>query len=213
MRNIERAFNHVRNELCELGLLDDGIYLDQIDLVVSPLPRILAGGAMGFVFDGQFPPPARLLPRLVVNGGMRLARMVGFAEGTIYIPAYMEKQTTKLRGVIRHEFAHAWAWLDGKFIRGSWFREAFGRPYFSRMPHKPEPEDFRRSPYYATHPTAYGVTHPCEDFAETFEIFVRDRHNLDRHKPRPGFYRKLKAVEKAVRTKADGLKSQPHRTD
>jgi hypothetical protein len=191
MRRIENAFNHVRGELHELGLLDEGKYLDRIDLVVSPLPRFLAGGAMGFVFD---------------EGAHFLARLVGFAEGTIYIPAYMEQQSSKLRGVIRHEFAHAWAWLDGRFIRGSWFREAFGRPYFSRRPRQPEPENFRRSQSYATHATAYAMTHPCEDFAETLEIFVRDRDNLDRHQGRPGFHRKLKAVEHAVRQKARSLR-------
>jgi hypothetical protein len=191
MRNIEGAFNKVREELWELGLLADGRYLDRIDLVISPIPRFLAGGAQGFFYDQGVP---------------LLNRLVGFCEGTIYIPRSMEKHPRLLRGVIRHEFAHAWAWMDKRFIRGGWFREAFGRPYFSEHATKRKVEDFTRSPHFTNYATEYALSRPREDFAETFELFVKHRRSLDRFKARPGFFAKLMAVERAVRGKAKVLR-------
>lgn len=192
MENIAYAFNKVRDELEELGLLDDGRYLDRIDLVVSPLPKFLLGGAAGFVYDEGVP---------------FFHRLVGFAEGCIFIPRSMDKQPRMLRSIIRHEFAHAWAWLDKPFIRGAWFRQTFGRPYFAEHRQPEQVADFRRSPHYLTHATDYALTRPREDFAETFELFVKHRRNLGRFRTRPGLFRKLRAVEKAVRGKAREIRS------
>ncbi|TFH66744.1 MAG: hypothetical protein E4G90_01935 [Gemmatimonadales bacterium] len=38
MPEVNRAFGKVREELAEVGLLDEGVYLDQIGLCVSPIP-------------------------------------------------------------------------------------------------------------------------------------------------------------------------------
>ncbi|MDD2600319.1 MAG: hypothetical protein PHO37_14020 [Kiritimatiellae bacterium] len=65
----EAAFNQVRNELCELGLLAAGDYLDEIELVISALPSLW--GEAGYVFDQRVP---------------FLARMVGYEPGNIYLP-------------------------------------------------------------------------------------------------------------------------------
>jgi hypothetical protein len=46
---------------------------------------------------------------------------------------------------------------------------------------------------------------PKEDFAETFEIFVKHRRSLDRFKARPRFLAKLLAVEKAAKGKTKDL--------
>jgi hypothetical protein len=192
MGNIQRAFNKVREDLWELGLLADGRYLDRVDLVISPLPIFLAGGAGGFVFDQGVP---------------LLSRLVGFGEGTIYIPRAMEKRPQLLRGVIRHEFAHAWAWLDKRFIRGAWFRAAFGRPYFSEHATPEEVDDFKASPHFATHASDYALTRPREDFAETFELFIKHRKSLAKFRSRPGLFRKLQAVEAAVKRKNRELKA------
>ena len=40
MDRVNRSFQKVRNELCEVGLLDDGVYLDCIDLEVALLPSL-----------------------------------------------------------------------------------------------------------------------------------------------------------------------------
>lgn len=192
MKTIERAYNDVRNELWELGILADGLYLDQIRLAVSPLPRCLCGGAVGFIFD---------------QGVSFLHRLAGFREGTIYIPRYVGRHPKVIRDIIRHEFAHGWAWLDGKFIRGRWFKEAFGKPYFSEHKHVEHPADFRRSEEYNTHATDYALTRPREDFAETFALFVKQRGNLVKFRNRPGLYAKLRAVETAVTSKAKTLRT------
>jgi len=47
MPEVDRAFNKVRNELCEIGLLADGVYLDQIELQVAWLP---SWGETGYVY-------------------------------------------------------------------------------------------------------------------------------------------------------------------
>jgi len=34
-----------------------------------------------------------------------------------------------LLDIIRHEFGHAWAWLDRDFVDGEWFSKVFGGSY------------------------------------------------------------------------------------
>ena len=155
---LSRAFNVVRDELREVGLLDDGVYLDQIELVRSPLPSIWT---MGYCF----------------HNGVTWLRLVGYQPGTIYIPinAPVERSSGyTLADVIRHEFGHAWAWLDRKRIDGV-----------------PAPEEDFVS--------EYAMTRPAEDFADTFMTYLRHRRNLSRFKNQPGLYRKLRAIEVLVR--------------
>ncbi len=171
---LSRAFNVVRDELREVGLLDDGVYLDQIELVRSPLPSIWT---MGYCF----------------HNGVTWLRLVGYQPGTIYIPinAPVERSSGyTLADVIRHEFGHAWAWLDRKRIDGPWFKRAFGERYgFPDGVPAPE-EDFV---------SEYAMTRPAEDFADTFMTYLRHRRNLSRFKNQPGLYRKLRAIEVLVR--------------
>ena len=44
MTVVERAFNLVRDELLEVGLLEDGVYLDRIELCVAYLPSLKTAG-------------------------------------------------------------------------------------------------------------------------------------------------------------------------
>jgi len=209
-RKAEDAFNHVRNELCELGLLADGEYLDEIELAITVLPSLW--GEAGYVFDESVP---------------LIARAVGYEPGVIYLPRniphslYLPGGT--LVDVVRHEFAHAWAWLDRDFIDSDWFTKAFGGFYsdthyfesgvyrlFSEMRHP-----ITGTPIWGWHFENYGFKKSFfsdyamkavyEDFAETFMCFLRYRRSLARFKNRPGLYRKLKAVENAVRAKAREL--------
>ncbi len=203
------AFNKVRNELCELGLLADGEYLDEIGLVISAIPSL---GEAGYVYDRGVPLHKRLM---------------GYQPGIIYLPRnvphtlYAPGET--LVDVVRHEFGHAWAWLDREYIEGEWFARAFGNSYF-------EMNRFENSVYQLLntmqHPitgtpvwgwhfehygfakdffSPYAMKAVYEDFAETFMCFLRYRRSLQRFKNRPGLYRKLKAVESAVHKKAKTL--------
>jgi len=186
---IERAFNKVRDELQSLGLIYEGVYLDKVELVVSPLP-IWAVGAYGFVYDEGVP---------------FLGRLVGFEEGKIYIPGVMENEPDILTDVIRHEFAHAWACLDKKFMRGRWFKEAFGKPYFSEWRAVEGVSEFEFSSEYLDYASDYALTRPAEDFAETFQLYLKHRNNLKRFNRRPGLRRKLRALHNAIGTKAAEL--------
>ena len=46
----------------------------------------------------------------------------------------------------------------------------------------------------------YATTLSREDFAETFMTYLKYRNSLERFKSRTGVYRKLLAVERAVKT-------------
>ena len=201
MPKVDEAWHKVRLELQEVGLLynageeGDG-YLDQIELVVSPLPSF---GSAGFIYD---------------VGVNRIQKLVGIEEGVIYLPAdtpqvgYMPGYT--LADVIRHEYAHAWYWLEPKFVDAAWFREAFGGSYLGKQ--RPidawrdsSGEDLDGAPamwdreFRKEFVSDYAATRFCEDFAETFMYFLRYRRSLNRFRNRPGVYRKLKSIESIVR--------------
>jgi hypothetical protein len=175
---LDAAFHVVRCELAELGLLDEGRYLDRIDCQFTALPSIES--TLGFVYD---------------DGVSWLERLVRFRGGVIYIP-FNAPVTPRvlggtLRDTIRHEFAHAWAWLDGPFVRRAWFRETFGATYHGDWAAAPDydPDHFA---------SAYACTAPKEDFAETFMLLLRHRRSLDRFAGRRGLHRKLRRLERAV---------------
>jgi hypothetical protein len=174
---LDAAFHVVRCELAELGLLDGGRYLDRIDCERTALPSI---ETLGFVYD---------------DGVSWLERLVRFQGGVIYIP-FNAPVTPRvlggtLRDTIRHEFAHAWAWLDRPFVRRAWFRETFGATYHGDWAAKPEFDPNRFA-------SAYACEAPKEDFAETFMLLLRHRRGLDRFASRPGLHRKLRRLERAV---------------
>ena len=217
MPKVNRSFNKVREELEEVGLLyepddeDDGGYLDQIELYVTYFAS--EGQTQGFVFDEKV---------------SLLDYLKGYETGAIYLPAdlinddYLPGKT--LTDVIRHEFAHAWYWLEPSFVNDAWFHKAFGESYDDMSQDAPLrlwEDKLNRSRKYQQQKkrccnhkqldalrarelnqefvSKYAYSYFCEDFAETFMYYLRYRNSLDRFKNRKGVYRKLKAVEKAVR--------------
>lgn len=209
MPEVNKAFNKVRNELCEVGLLADGIYLDQIELAVAKLP---SRGESGYVFER-----VSFIPRLL-----------GFKEGVIYLPSDLPSEAYvpggTLPDTIRHEFGHAWHWLEPEFFEREWFRGAFHSEYddpdntpfvlwqdklvrnrkfqadFDKLRSARTQDRFFAKHLLGDFVSAYATERPCEDFAETFMTFLRYRNSLDRFRTRPGVYRKLKAVGKAAKT-------------
>jgi hypothetical protein len=205
---VNRSFQQVRNELCEIGLLDEGIYLDQVELCVAALPST---GEAGYVFE-----KLSFLPWLA-----------GYQEGVIYLPRDLPSEDYvpggTLTDTIRHEFAHAWHWLEPEFFEQEWFYEAFRGGYeedystayqewsdrfsasrkvqegFERLRTESTRERFLEKQLLLDFASDYAKTRPCEDFAETFMMFLRYRNSLNRFRNRPGLYRKLRAVQKAVR--------------
>ncbi len=215
--NFDRAFQTVRNELAEVGLLDDGLYLDHVELHISDYP---SKGEQGYVFD-------------CVGWWARY----GFKPGVIYVPRdapclpYVPGMT--LTDTIRHEFAHAWRTFDPRFFREGWFEPVFGATYTTESP-KPlrdwhrslhrsrryqsdlrrcRTESGRKRLYRAYYRqefiTDYASQNACEDFAETFMFFLKYRNSMDRFEDRSNVMRKLRAVERIVARAARRIAEPP----
>lgn len=208
MANVDRAYNHVRQELAEIGLLADGVYLDVVELVVSGEK---SEGERGYVFEqvGHY-------------------AKWGYEPGVIYLPRDLPHQPRKpgmtLCDTIRHEYAHAWFFHDPSFFRHDWFPRIFGASYSNcnptpynrwrhRLKRKPEyiagkarcRSERGRLRYFYRYLlnefiTDYATTNASEDFAETFMFYLKYRKSLERFRGRSGVYRKLRGVERAVLT-------------
>lgn len=178
MADIQRAFHRARSDLADVGLLREGKYLDTIECYRAWMPSLF--GEMGYVYD---------------RGVDYFSRLAGFDEGAIYIapnaPVERRAHGYTLLDVMRHEFGHAWAWLDPEFLEQDWFEAAFGSPYGDERRKRPS---YTRDDFV----TEYATTSPAEDFADTFMFFLKYRRSLQRFKTRPGAYRKILAVARAV---------------
>lgn len=209
MVNVDRAYNKVRNELAEVGLLADGMYLDSVELCVSNEKS--GNGEWGYVFE-------------------RLGHYAerGYRAGVIYLPRdlphlrYAPGWT--LTDTIRHEYAHAWFYLDSGFFRNEWFVRTFGASYSNPepIPYQQWQRKAKRNPNYDSESrqcntrgkidkdqlaymlqhfiSEYATTNASEDFAETFMFYLKYRRSLHRFARRPIVYQKLRMVENAVAT-------------
>jgi hypothetical protein len=102
----------------------------------------------------------------------------GWYSGNIYIPAisganlsdYFARQHTRLKDVLRHEWAHAFAEAEPKKINSKKFESVFLGRY----------ESMERVSHYnpARHLTPYASASACEDFAETFHFYLRHKGKL-----------------------------------
>lgn len=220
MRNVESAYNQVRSELAEVGLLADGLYLDCIELCISDYP---CTDELGYLFED-------------VGSWGRL----GFKPGVIYIPSDLSAHTRKsghsILDTIRHEYAHAWSYVDPRFFRDEWFVSTFGATYSNSNP-KPYRQWRRQALRSRRYRSAirrcrtetgrsrlwnetlnqqfiseYAATSACEDFAETFMFYLKYRNSLERFESRPAVYKKIRSVERAVQRAARQLRwgQQPH---
>jgi len=207
MVNVDRAYNKVRNELAEVGLLADGVYLDSVELCVSDEKS--GDGEWGYVFE---------------RVGHYADR--GYRPGVIYLPRDLPHLPYSpgwtLTDTIRHEYAHAWFYLDPGFFRQEWFVKTFGAAYSNPdpLPYQQWQRKAKRNPGFdcsrtgkrLESPTAlgqhhtmlqhfiseYATTNASEDFAETFMFFLKYRRSLKRFAKRPTVYQKLSMVQQAV---------------
>lgn len=208
MSNVDRAYNQVRNELAEVGLLADGVYLDAVELCISHEKS--GDGEVGYVFE---------------RVGHYAER--GYEPGVIYLPRDLPHKRYKpgftLTDTIRHEYAHAWWYLDPGFFRQDWFVRTFGAAYANcePVPYQSWQKQMKKDPalrhvaalqdhdheaherHFNKHllmhfVSEYATTNASEDFAETFMYFLKYRRSLSRFQNRPGVYRKIRMVERAV---------------
>ncbi len=216
MTDVDRAYNFVRKELTEVGLLAEGKYLDQIELWISDRP---SEGESAYIFEAPGPWVSK-----------------GYKPGVIYLPSDTPNVPNipglTLIDVIRHEFAHAWYYIDPKFFREDWFVRTFGAQYkncnpralqawkrqlqansefqakYARCRSEESRKKLYRKELYKSFVSGYASNCACEDFAETFMFFLKYRNSLDRFADmRPGVYRKLQSVERAVSKTARRLRS------
>lgn len=207
---VNRSYKKVRNELSEVGLLAEGVYLDSIELEVALLPNF---GEAGYVFEKT----------------ALISRLFGYREGVIYLPGDIPDLNTYVPGgtlinTIRHEYAHAWHWMEPDFFERPWYEKAFSIPYddICNTPfegwteRKMTNRNFCKSlkncrtdnqqvrfiskEFKNDFVSEYASTLSREDFAETFMTYLKYRKSLGRFKSRPGVYKKLLAVERAVKT-------------
>ena len=214
MPKVNRAWAQVRGELCEVGLLDDGVFLDCIELEVEAIAS--SNGFVGVFFED--PGTAR--------------QLVGYRPGVIYLPCDLPKRPFNpggtLADIIRHEYAHAWRWLNPDLFREPWFAETFGAEYDDKSPSpflrwldifSQEPALVRawgqqRMAQYVFETkagkrelardfaTPYAVVNASEDFADTFMLYLRKHESPDAYASRPGVHRKVLAIEAAVKKQA-----------
>lgn len=207
MSNVDRAYNQVRNELAEVGLLADGVYLDAVELCISHEKS--GDGEVGYVFErvGHFAER-------------------GYKPGVIYLPRDLPHKRYKpgftLTDTIRHEYAHAWFYLDPGFFRQDWFVSTFGAAYANcaPLPYQSWQKQMKKDPEFKARAeqspdkesverhfnsqllkhfvSEYATTNASEDFAETFMFFLKYRKSLNRFARREGVYRKIRMVERAV---------------
>jgi len=147
---IEKAFNKIRRELENFGLLYKDSRLDEVDCYPDGIPSALVG-VMGFY---DFEDMNIHIPPLYPAG---------------LFPWWFENR--ELLDVLRHEFGHALADRYKRFFRGGIFKTAFGASYG-------EKNVFDGGVWTDGYVTAYASTMTREDFAETFMLYMKHRGKL-----------------------------------
>ena len=148
-RELDAAVLKVQGELTRLGLWNEGSRLHRADVIWCAFP--------------QWPPKAL---GFFIHSSPKILAAIGYRPGHLYIPALVLGRRNVL-DVVRHEYAHALAHYYPLLIqRSRAFTAAFGGRYSSGtpLPGSERAQDFV---------SAYAATEPCEDFAETFMVYLR----------------------------------------
>jgi hypothetical protein len=143
-----------------------GLYTAAMDRV--PVRLTLAGSAYGWcLHDGsRIDIPALSLARLgELFGRPRVA----------------------LADVVRHELAHALAFLHPELVAGRRFAQVFGGHHDDEWDAPPR---YRRAHFVSE----YATSSPCEDFAETVMVYTRHRGRVRSYARRPGVHRAFEYV-------------------
>ncbi len=148
-RELNVAVLKVQDELFRIGLWNEDSRLPRAEIYWCALP--------------QWPPKALAF---FIHSSPKILAPLGYRPGHLYIPALVLGRRNVL-DVVRHEYAHALAHYYPALIqRARAFTAAFGGRYSSG---DPVPGAEREQDFIS----AYAATEPCEDFAETFMVFLR----------------------------------------
>ena len=175
---VTEAYNTVRDELIDLGLLWKDSKLDRVDCFYEPIAPVCAlRGWMGYYdySDKNIHFPSVYLP---------FGWLIGKGDENDSAP-----------DVIRHEFGHALADRYPKALeKGGLFRKAFGGTYSNNPVEDADTEnlEFEFVSKYASSATR-------EDFAETFMFFLKYSGRIPAcFTKKPAIARKWKAVAEIV---------------
>jgi len=176
---MSRAYNKVRTELWNLGVLWDGSKLDNVDatyLTIAPIAA-LAG------YMGLYQPATKTIE---------------FPSVYLPIQSLWKDLGTKANAldVFRHEFGHALADLyPGALKKGGIFRAAFGGSYGGTPA-----EERGVAGWEERYVSEYATSATQEDFAETFMLFVKHKGKIPaRFARKPAIRKKWKAVVEIVK--------------
>ena len=169
---VSRAYNKVRMELWDLGVLWDGSKLETVDCIHDPIPLECIWRSAEGLWKKEL--NAIVFPMFYLAGG--------------------EKDSSI--DIFRHEFGHALADRYPKALRDDdLFKKAFGGPYGVRPARGTDPADWEGRCV-----TEYAATQTREDFAETFMLFSKHKGNIPaRFVNKTAIRQKWKAVAEIVR--------------
>lgn len=185
----------LQTRLCDLPIRIDNTWLKEvIDKLYAELEtRGLAFRPPCYLGDEWFSPegvPVIALPFYLAHARLtQLERkMIGEAEG--------ENRDEAMR-LLRHECGHAFVHAFRLTARKTW-REVFGHP------RKPFSDYYRYQPYSKSYvrnlKDFYAQSHPEEDFAETFAVWLDPEHNWRELYADWPALRKLEYIESLVPT-------------
>ena len=174
---LNRALRHVQGVLEELGIYDK---LDHVEVHWCELPQLSVPAARGFFTHG--------------DQGF-FGRLVGYDAGHIFIPKIVPLQLWRqnrgsLRGLLLHEYAHAVAYYYPAIVAGRMFSSTFGGPYGWQVHRGEQPKEACVS--------AYAMTSPAENFAETVEFWITNRLNSRIKGVHPMLARKFRFVASVI---------------
>lgn len=176
-------------ELLERRISSLELTLEEVQPMVEELWGELTAKGLAFlppcfVGDEWFCPvgiPAIFIPFYLMHE--RLRRL----ERTMMLEVEGESRTWFMQ-LLRHETGHAYAYAYQLFRRKKW-QQQFGRTSREETPDTYRPRPYSRS--FVVHlPDWYAQSHPDEDFAETFAVWLTP--GLDWHEK----YRGWKALQK-----------------
>ena len=182
---LDRATILVQTELAGMGLWNERSRLLKTEVFWCRFPQITAPAALGFF----------------LHGSNVWDSLIGYEDGHIYIPQWVLlhgpwQNRGSLRNLVRHEYGHALAHEYPQLIqRSARFVDVFGGRYYDGD----FPDDWD-----SDFVSDYASTSPCEDFAETFALYLQKGGILPDGFDYPGIRRKWKFIRDAARIIARG---------
>lgn len=175
---VSRAYNKVRRELWDLGVLWKGSRLDRVPCFYDPVAPVSAlCGVMGWY--------------------NRRTKAISFPSVYLPVAALLMDISRKASAVnvLRHEYAHAIADLYKRAVSNGTFRAAFGGACGDDPPERGGAQGHGEG-----FVSEYAKKSTEEDFAETFMLYVRHGRKIPAKYARdPAIRGKWKAVDRIVR--------------